>query len=370
MADLGSTLCAVLAHTRCSPQLPPSAYFDDALYQREMELVFGHAPRYVGHALSVPKVGDYASLQHEGEGRVLRHTAQGIRLMSNVCRHRQAIMLRGRGHTGANVVCPVHRWTYDAQGQLLGAPHFAQDPCLHLSTYPTREYQGLIFEDNGRDVAADLAQLGGSLDLKGYVLGHTQLQTLDYNWKTFIEVYLDDYHIAAFHPGLSQLVSCADLRWEFGPHYSVQTLGANPSATKAGTEVYREWQDAIRHFQNGKPPQQGAIWLTYYPHIMVERYPQAVVISTLHPHGPQKTTNLVEFFYPEEVAAFEPELMRAQQAAYFETCAEDDEIALRIDAGRRALWERGDFEIGPYQSPMEDGMEQFHRWYRQAMHLP
>jgi choline monooxygenase len=50
-----------------------------------------------------------------------------------------------------------------------------------------------------------------------------------------------------------------------------------------------------------------------------------------------------------------------------ETCAEDDEIAERMDAGRHALLARGDDEFGPYQSPMEDGMQHFHEWYRQRM---
>ena len=30
-------------------------------------------------------------------------------------------------------------------------------------------------------------------------------------------------------------------------------------------------------------------------------------------------------------------------------------------------YERGDDETGPYQSPMEDGMQHFHEWYRRAM---
>jgi phenylpropionate dioxygenase-like ring-hydroxylating dioxygenase large terminal subunit len=47
-----------------------------------------------------------------------------------------------------------------------------------------------------------------------------------------------------------------------------------------------------------------------------------------------------------------------------ETCVEDDEIGERMDAGRRALMMRGDNEVGPYQSPMEDGMQHFHEWYR------
>jgi phenylpropionate dioxygenase-like ring-hydroxylating dioxygenase large terminal subunit len=59
--------------------------------------------------------------------------------------------------------------------------------------------------------------------------------------------------------------------------------------------------------------------------------------------------------------------VEAQLAAYMETCVEDDEIAERMDAGRRALMLRGDDESGPYQSPMEDGMQQFHEWYRSAM---
>jgi choline monooxygenase len=103
---------------------------------------------------------------------------------------------------------------------------------------------------------------------------------------------------------------------------------------------------------------------------MVEWYPNVLVVSTLIPKGPRKTTNLVEFFYPEEIQAFEREYVQAQQAAYMETCVEDDEIALRMDAGREALMRRGDNEVGPYQSPMEDGMQHFHEWYRRKMTLP
>jgi choline monooxygenase len=50
-----------------------------------------------------------------------------------------------------------------------------------------------------------------------------------------------------------------------------------------------------------------------------------------------------------------------------ETCIEDDEIGERMDAGRAALLARGDNEVGPYQSPMEDGMQHFHEWYRKRM---
>jgi choline monooxygenase len=123
----------------------------------------------------------------------------------------------------------------------------------------------------------------------------------------------------------------------------------------------------LLQYSNGKEPKYGAIWLTYYPNVMVEWYPHVLTVSTLYPAGPQKTMNMVEFYYPEEIAAFEREFVQAQQAAYMETCVEDDEIAERMDAGRKALMQRGDNEIGPYQSPMEDGMQHFHEWYRRKV---
>ena len=373
MSDLSITRDAL---QRSATQLPVSSYFDTALYERERAMLFQPGPRYVGHALAVPDVGDFHTLVQEGDGRALVRTADGIELVSNVCRHRQAVMLRGRGRSpGSNIVCPLHRWTYDLHGRLIAAPHFEQDPCLNLRNYPLQQWNGLLFEANACSVAGDLAGLGAraGLDFGGYVYDRTHLHECDYNWKTFIEVYLEDYHVGPFHPGLSNFVSCDDLQWEMGRDYSVQTVGVAHSGGealgRAGSPAYQRWQDAVMRFQSGKPPRFGAVWLTYYPGVMVEWYPNVLVVSTLIPKGPRKTLNVVEFFYPEEITAFEREYVQAQQEAYLETCVEDDEIALRMDAGRQALMERGDDDAGPYQSPMEDGMQHFHEWYRDRLSL-
>jgi choline monooxygenase len=363
---------------QAASQLPVSTYFDEALFQRELNTLFRQGPRYVGHQLAVPHPGDYYALPHEAEGRALvRNAHGGVELVSNVCRHRQAIMLNGRGNlqnqqkgsAGGNIVCPLHRWTYAPDGQLLGAPHFAQDPCLNLNNYKLQEWNGLLFEDNGRDIAKDLAGMGprAQLNFDGYALDRVELHECHYNWKTFIEVYLEDYHVGPFHPGLGQFVTCDDLSWEFKEHYSVQTVGVSGGFGKPGSETYKTWHEVLLKYRNGQLPERGAIWLTYYPHIMVEWYPHVLTVSTLHPISPNKTLNMVEFYYPEEIVAFEREFVEAQQAAYMETCIEDDEIAERMDAGRQALLARGDNEVGPYQSPMEDGMQHFHEWYRRQM---
>ena len=362
---------------QAASQLPVSSYFDEALFQRELKTIFQQGPRYVGHQLSVPDIGDYHALPQEAGGRALVRSQQGVELISNICRHRQAVMLQGRGslHTqqkgsaGGNIVCPLHRWTYAPQGQLLGAPHFAQDPCLNLKNYPLREWNGLLFEDNGRDIEADLAGMGprAALDFTGFKLDHVELHECNYNWKTFIEVYLEDYHVEPFHPGLGNFVTCDDLSWQFKTEFSVQTVGIANRLGKAGSPVYERWQKQLMQYRQGAVPEYGAIWLTYYPHIMVEWYPHVLTVSTLHPISPEKTLNMVEFYYPEEIVAFEREFVEAQKAAYMETCIEDDEIAERMDAGRKALMQRGDNEVGPYQSPMEDGMQHFHEWYRNKM---
>jgi phenylpropionate dioxygenase-like ring-hydroxylating dioxygenase large terminal subunit len=50
-------------------------------------------------------------------------------------------MLNGRGNAN-NIVCPLHRWTYDLKGELIGAPHFGETPCLNLSKTPLQSWNG------------------------------------------------------------------------------------------------------------------------------------------------------------------------------------------------------------------------------------
>jgi choline monooxygenase len=363
MSDLGR-----ITHTNLiRAQLPVAAYFDEAFYQKEMEVLFKRGPGYVGHELMVPNLGDYHALSAEQNGRALIHNNQGIECISNICRHRQAIMLQGRGNT-PNIVCPLHRWTYDLQGELKGAPHFAQQPCLNLAKTPLQNWHGLLFE-GGRDLKADLAGLGCAQDFNfdGYLFDHAEVHECPYNWKTFIEVYLEDYHVEPFHPGLGRFVNCDTLSWEMGQWYSVQTVGVHRALGSPGTPTYERWHDQVLRNSNGSAPLRGAIWFTYFPNVMLEWYPNVLVVSTLIPKGPRHTTNIVEFYYPEELALFERDFISAQQAAYRETCAEDDEIAIRMDAGRQRLYERGDSDAGPYQTPMEDGMKHFHEFIRREL---
>ena len=348
-------------------QLPVSSYCDPSVLAAEQDLLFARGPGYVGHELMVPNPGDYQALAWRDNAQMLVRNDGGVELLSNICRHRQAIMFDGRGSV-PNIVCPIHRWTYDLTGKLLGAPHFAEQPCVRLHSTPLKRWNGLLF-DGPRDVVSDLAGMraASSLDFSGYMLDRIETKECNYNWKTFIEVYLEDYHVEPFHPGLGRFVTCEDLDWQFGERYSLQTVGVNNALAKPGTKSYQRWHKAVLDYYRGEVPAHGAIWLTIFPNIMIEWYAHVLIISTLIPRGVDRTTNMVEFYYPEDIALFEREFVEAEQAAYMETAAEDDEIAERMDAGRRALYKAGRSEVGPYQSPMEDGMQHFHEFLRREL---
>jgi choline monooxygenase len=364
MSDLSSL--AVLKSASC-PQLPVDWYFDPRIYEIEKRLLFDQGPGYVGHALMVPNTGDFHVLDWLGSARVLVRTGTEVALLSNICRHRQALMLNGRG-TSSHIVCPVHRWTYGLDGRLIGAPHFERNPCLDLGRTPLTSWNGLLFAGQ-RDVARDLhgVSVAPELDFSGYLFDRVELEEYACNWKTFIEVYLEDYHVEPFHPGLGNFVDVSDLKWEFGEWYSVQTCGVKRGLSRPGSPVYRRWHEQVLRYAEGRQPVHGAIWLTYFPNVMVEWYPHALVVSTIIPRGPEACTNVVEFYYPEDVALFEREFVEAEQAAYRETAHEDAEIIERMSAGRRALMQQGLTEVGPYQTPYEDGMRHFHEFLRREV---
>src|SRR5215470_4490530 len=152
-----SDLATAARLSEAASQFPASWYCDPRIFEAERRRLFAAGPGYVGHELMVPEVGDYYALAWRDNAQALVRNAAGVELLSNICRHRQAVMLKGRGHA-QSIVCPLHRWTYDLSGNLLGAPHFDQQPCVKLASAPLQNWNGLLF-DGPRDVARDLAAL-------------------------------------------------------------------------------------------------------------------------------------------------------------------------------------------------------------------
>lgn len=355
---------AVLARTA---PLPISSYFDQSWFERELQHIFAPGPNYVGSELMVPDVGDYMTLPWTEHGKVLVHGPQGVNLLSNTCRHRQGLLLDGKGNN-ATIVCPLHRWTYDLNGELLGAPDFDVTPECSLPKTPLTRWNGLLFA-GPRDPNVDLKNFPLTADYNygDYVFEKTIVEECAFNWKAFLEIYLELYHVEAMHPGLQKWVDPDNYEWGFGERWSYQILGIKDGLQSQVSQNYQRYRDTILEYSGGDLPKYGTVWSILYPNVMLEWYPYSLVVSTLIPRSPEHTTNVIEFYYPEEVQAFERQIVDAHQAAYAESATEDAEICTRLQRGRRALWLAGEDDVGPYHTPHEDGMIHLHDYIRREM---
>lgn len=355
-------------HLEATEGIPTSWYLDPRVLALEKRRLFDEGPGYVGHDLQVPETGSYHTLSWD-EGWALVRNADDVQLMSNVCRHRQSIILEGRGNV-RNIVCPLHRWTYNLAGQQLSAPRFGMNPGRNLASRPLQNWHGLLFA-GARNVALDLAgfDFEWAFDFGGYVYEGSWVEDYPINWKTFIEFYIELLHVEPFHPGLTSLIACDQFslnHWQFGDRWANQHLEPGRDLTRSPSEKYLAYQKLVLEYRGG-PPQFGALWFCYYPNVMIEWYPEALIISHVIAKAPDLTTNVVDFFYPRGVVDERPEIIKAHQAAYIETAIEDGVIADHMDRGRRALNARGERDAGPFQIPLEFGMAHFHDYLRKHL---
>ncbi len=355
-----------------TPGIPVSWYLDPEVFSVEQRVLFDAGPGYVGHDLLAPSPGDYYNLSWREGWNVVRGRDGVAQLVSNVCRHRQAVMLGGRGNT-RNIVCPLHRWSYALDGRQQAAPHFDCNPGRDLPTKPLHSWNGILFE-GPRNVADDLAtlQLADDYRFDDYSYHTTWVEEYNVNWKTFVEFYIEILHVEPFHPGLTNLIDCdafSDDDWEFGDNWQNQRLAPGRDLSSAKSDAYLEYQKLIVDFRGG-PPKYGALWLAIYPNVMVEWYPESIIVSHLQPIAADRTLNVCDFYYRTDVIEQCPEILAAHQASYIETAVEDGEIADRMDRGRRQLVARGDDDAGPYQRPMETGMAHFHDYLHRYLDAP
>jgi len=182
------------------------------------------------------------------------------------------------------------------------------------------------------------------------------------NWKTFLEVHLDNYHVDPFHPGLSCFSDSLAIKWSVGQGYCAHAVPLRPSFNPKGSDLYKQWHAKSTRLAQLGIPHSGITWLTIYPNIIIEWYPHILVVSKIWPKSPTCYANTCEFYCHQKAMAIEPDLPTIAIAAFQETVQEDMEIIRRIEEGRKCLFKQGDDESGPYQSLLEVGIAHFHEY--------
>ncbi len=204
-------LAAVDSDFNRSTGIPPACYADDGLLELERRAIFHEGWVVLGRADRWPNSGDYSALDIAGVPLiVLRNKAGDLRAFANSCRHRGSVLLEGSGQCN-KIKCPFHWWTYDLDGRLKVYPRMENavdfDPAENgLIEFPLASRHGLAFVS----FAAEPADIDGWLgdfdewhapwQLDDLVTTRVREFEVACNWKTFIEVFNEYYHLPSVHP--------------------------------------------------------------------------------------------------------------------------------------------------------------------------
>ena len=126
------------------------------------------------------------------------------------------------------------------KGELLGAPHFADKPCVKLESTPLTSGMACCSTRPAAtsppiwpaSVAKDFRFFGLRARPRRISRVQIQLEELRRGLPRGLSR-------RPFHPGLGQFVTIANLRWQFAHRYSVQTVGINNALAKPGTKPTR-----------------------------------------------------------------------------------------------------------------------------------
>ncbi len=195
------------------------AYTDEAVFQRERDLLFRRCWLYLGHGSELAAPGDFVTRTIGGYDLIFVKDKAGVaRAFFNACTHRGATVCReAKGNTRV-FTCPYHGWVYDSGNGALRdqatkagyAPAFNEDGIYDLPHVPRLEaYRDFFFVNfNPRAIglieylagAAEYLDLLAEQSVQGLevIAGGQQIQTSG-NWKLFIENSYDAYHGATLH---------------------------------------------------------------------------------------------------------------------------------------------------------------------------
>ena len=190
-------------------------YTDPAIFELEMERIFGVAWLYVGHESQVRNPGDYFLTQVGRKAMVVTRDETGkLRVLHNQCAHRGAMVVASDCGHAKEFQCVYHGWTYHLDGRLkaVSLNHgYPQDfdtksPKTSMLQVPRVEsYRGFIFisqAESGQSLKDYLGHMATSIDdmvdrapdgeieMAGGVFRHAY----NANWKLYLENLCDAAH--------------------------------------------------------------------------------------------------------------------------------------------------------------------------------
>ena len=195
-----------------SSTLPPACYTGADVLASEMSGLLRRSWLGVARADEWKEPGDYRVLEVAGASMiVVRDEERRLRVFANTCRHRGTRLLEGSGNA-ARIRCPFHGWTYGLDGSLRGATRMGatrgfRHADMGLVELRAAERGGFVFVAPSAETPGIDDWLGGFAALHAPWRPETLVTTrrrnleVDCNWKLFLEVFNESYHLADVHAG-------------------------------------------------------------------------------------------------------------------------------------------------------------------------
>src|SRR5437868_772959 len=346
----------------CAWSLPAACYTDPGVFAQEKERIFARTWQVVGHGAQLAKAGDFFTTDLSGEPLLLvRGVQRELRCFYNVCRHRAGPPAEGCG-SGKLFRCGYHGWTYGLDGSLISAPEFEGQPGFNTKEFslaPVRveEWFNLILvnlDPNADSLMKSLGQLPAQADRFDSAeirLFERRSYDMKCNWKTYVDNYLEGYHLPSVHPGLNRELDYNAYVVE--PHARHVRQFSPIRGTQPGDTTPRRYQEAREDLTTDY------FWV--FPNWMLNCYPDNVSLNIVLPLEPERTLAVFEWYLPEK----EHTLPAAKASVEFSDQIQIEDIGI-CEAVQKNLRSRS-YSRGRFSVKQEKGVHAFHRMYAEAM---
>jgi choline monooxygenase len=342
--------------------LPAPLYTDAAVYAAEKDRIFSRSWQVVGHHRQVENSGDYFTTELAGEPLlIVRGADRESRGFYNVCRHRAGPPAEGCGSRKL-FRCGYHGWTYGLDGSLISATEIDgvegfRPEDFSLVPVRTEEWFNLVFVNLDpaarplRESLGELTKQAERFSFPGMKLFERRTYDMKCNWKTYVDNYLEGYHLPSVHPGLNREL---DFNAYVVEPYARHVRQFSPiRGAQPGDATPRRYQEAREDLTTDY------FWI--FPNWMLNCYPDNVSLNVVLPVEPERSLAIFEWYLPEE----DHSSPTAKASVEFSHQIQIEDVGI-CEVVQKNLRSRS-YSRGRFSVKQEKGVHAFHRMYAETM---